>query len=103
MAALDIAPYFMDIDGDNLVFSSDNLPEGLIISRAGVISGTASQFGSFAVKIYANDGINSLVAYVDFSIENNASVNVEIKENSSGGAMVYVLLLLMMVSRRRCQ
>ncbi|WNC73811.1 S8 family serine peptidase [Thalassotalea psychrophila] len=104
MSAINISSNFSDIDGDRLVFTSDSLPAGLIISRAGVISGTPSVSGNFAAKIHASDGMNSSVAYVDFIIEAGEQQSADGAANnasSSGGAMVYGLLCLMMVFRRR--
>jgi large repetitive protein len=63
--AINVAPNFADLDGDTLTFSATGLPPGLMISAAGVISGTinpgASQGGPngdgvYSVTVTANDG-----------------------------------------------
>ena len=46
-----------DPDGDNLIFSGNNLPPGLNLNSAtGVISGTASTVGTYSVTLSVSDG-----------------------------------------------
>lgn len=53
----DVAEFFVDPDGDPLTFSSDNLPPGITMSRAGLISGTATSDndGRWLIRITASD------------------------------------------------
>ena len=44
-----------DLNGDPITFSATGLPPGLTVSTAGVVSGTASAEGTFAVTINASD------------------------------------------------
>lgn len=60
------AAAFSDPDGDTLSFTAANLPAGLSINGAGVISGTPTVDGSFNVTITANDG--DLTASTTFTL-----------------------------------
>ena len=58
----DVSSFFDDPDaGDTLTFSAD-LPAGLSISTAGVISGTPVADGSFAITVTASDGQASVAS-----------------------------------------
>jgi large repetitive protein len=67
--AIDVSGSFADLDGDTLTFTATDLPPGLSISPAGVISGmiapNASQGGAggiYTVTITANDGAGGTVS-----------------------------------------
>jgi len=51
---------FSDADGDTLSYTASGLPAGLSISAAGVITGTPSAAGSFAIIVTASDGSASI-------------------------------------------
>lgn len=62
---LNTKPNFSDIDvGDALTFTATGLPDGLIISASGVISGTATNaaVGTRNVTVTANDGNGGIVS-----------------------------------------
>ena len=52
----DASGFFTDPDGDALAFAAEGLPEGLSISTSGVISGTPTADGTYAVTVTASDG-----------------------------------------------
>ncbi|TRX56948.1 S8 family serine peptidase [Thalassomonas sp. M1454] len=62
---------FSDTEGDGITFSSNNLPQGLTISRAGVIAGTLDQVGEYQATVTANDGVNTVSASVSFDVAAN--------------------------------
>ena len=64
--ALDLSGAFSDPDQDALTFTASGLPEGLTISPQGVISGTPTADGQFAVTVTASDG--SLSAQSAFTL-----------------------------------
>lgn len=54
----DVSVFFEDPDGDTMTFTAENLPAGLSISSAGVISGvpTAENVGRHFIEVTADDG-----------------------------------------------
>jgi uncharacterized repeat protein (TIGR03806 family) len=55
-----------DAEGDPLSFGATGLPSGLVISPAGLVSGTTTTAGVFSVAVQVDDGINSPVQ-LDFT------------------------------------
>ena len=47
---------FTDADADALSYTATGLPDGLVISNVGVISGTPTTAGTFNASIFASDG-----------------------------------------------
>ncbi len=56
-APVDLQLNANDSDGDGVSFSAQNLPDGLFISDAGLIQGSANSAGTFNVTITATDDI----------------------------------------------
>lgn len=74
----DIGNAFIDVEGDGVTFISNNLPEGLSLSRSGEISGVPSVAGDFSANVLVTDGINQVQTKLNFSIaSNNSSTPVE--------------------------
>ncbi len=87
-APLDVTPFFVDVDGESLEFSVDNLPVGLVIDPlTGIISGTvdnsASQGGDdplnapgvYTVTVTATDPEGEAVSTeITYTIENVAPI-----------------------------
>ncbi|WP_198134296.1 S8 family serine peptidase [Shewanella amazonensis] len=68
-----ISKAFIDIEGDGISFISNELPDGLLISRAGEISGIPVVSGEFSSNVTVTDGINQMQTSISFSIASNSS------------------------------
>lgn len=104
MTNVNVRPAFIDRDGIGMFFSSDDLPEGLVIDRAGVISGTPVEAGDFSSEIIISDGRSAFSAIQEFIISKNANAESQAQPSegsSSGGALSIVLFMLLIASRRR--
>ncbi|MFC4171943.1 carbohydrate-binding protein [Microvirga sp. GCM10011540] len=62
------ATVFSDADGDTLTYTASGLPQGLSITPAGVISGTPSAAGTFAVTLTASDGAASAATTFNLTV-----------------------------------
>ncbi|MDX2321913.1 MAG: cadherin repeat domain-containing protein, partial [Moritella sp.] len=97
--ATDLSVHFTDIDGVGLKFSAENLPKGLLLNSAGLLTGTPLVGGEFIAQISVNDGQNFFQADITFSIS-EVSTESDKNNNSSGGTFYVSLLLLLLCSRR---
>jgi hypothetical protein len=93
----DASTYFTDVDkNDNLTFSVENLPSGLVLSSQGVITGSISTAGSYSIKIIATDTENLMA---EGSL--NLTVSEPAPKNSSSGGTIYGLLIILLLGLRR--
>lgn len=66
---------FSDPDGDALTLTATDLPEGLTLSEAGVLSGTPTQSGEFTVTVTAKDAKGlEVTTTVKLVVENDPPV-----------------------------
>ncbi len=100
-----IANDFTDAEGDGITFSSDDLPTGLTISKAGTIAGTLNQSGEYQATISASDGKNTTSANISFSVAKSSTVTTpDVEETSSNGGstgtLFFILAGLTLFNRR---
>ncbi len=68
---LDAAPFFSDVEGDELSFDASGLPPGLTIDSAGLISGTPAldiSVGDYSVELTVSDGSDVLITSFGLSV-----------------------------------
>ncbi|MEM7013478.1 MAG: galactose oxidase-like domain-containing protein, partial [Verrucomicrobiota bacterium] len=63
-----------DFDGDALTFAASNLPNGLSITRDGVIAGTPAAAGTQRVTITVSDGQNSVDAAFNWTVSGSSGL-----------------------------
>jgi len=101
-----IANDFTDTEGDGITFSSDDLPTGLTISKAGTIAGTLNQSGDYQATIAASDGKNTTSANISFSVAKSSTIIKpdDVEETSSNGGstgtLFFILAGLTLFNRR---
>jgi len=101
-----IANDFTDTEGDGITFSSDDLPTGLTISKAGTIAGTLNQSGDYQATIAASDGKNTTSANISFSVAKSSTIIKpdDVEETSSNGGstgtLFFILAGLALFNRR---
>jgi len=94
---LNVRSYFTDVDqNDNLTFSAENLPSGLLISKEGAVTGSISTAGSYSIEIIATDS-EQLTAKGNLSL----TVSKPAAESTSSGGAIYGLLVLLLFGLRR--
>ncbi|MEE9493363.1 MAG: putative Ig domain-containing protein, partial [Gammaproteobacteria bacterium] len=89
-----------DNDADGLTFSATNLPDGLLISNDGVISGTLTTAGIFQVSIVVNDGLATDQGTFKWTVQSTssgscqiyASTNIPVAISSSGTPLIKSVL-----------
>ncbi|WOH38613.1 hypothetical protein RI844_05180 [Thalassotalea fonticola] len=97
--AKDLSVYFTDIDGIGLKYKAKNLPQGLLLNSAGLLTGTPLVNGEFTAQITVNDGQNFYQADMAFNIA--ATSTDSNNEKSSSGGSIYILLSLVLFCSRR--
>ncbi len=92
-----IANDFTDAEGDGITFSSDDLPTGLTISKAGTIAGTLNQSGDYQAIISASDGKNTTSANISFSVAKSSTIIKpdDVEETSSNGGSTGTLFFIL--------
>ncbi|MGX5201124.1 putative Ig domain-containing protein [Aliikangiella sp. IMCC44632] len=89
--SINLQAFFDDPNDDQLSFSSDSLPVGLMISETGLITGTPSEIGSSVALINVSDG--------ELSLSSQVTINVveaqEPPQSSSGGGGDFYLIWIM--------
>ncbi|WNC73845.1 S8 family serine peptidase [Thalassotalea psychrophila] len=102
---ISFAHYFSDIDGIGLVFSASELPQGLDLDKAGILTGTPTVNGEFSASILVTDGVHTLASDIHFNIAKDENSNGEDTEQeskgSSGGAATMLLFAVIALTRRR--
>lgn len=104
-----IASAFVDVEGDGITFSSDNLPSGVAISKAGTITGSINTAGDYQANILATDGVNTTSANVNFSVAATQATTepapVVDESTSSGGSTssLFILLASLALFNRRAR
>lgn len=100
--SIDLAEYIVDMDaGDELVFTSDDLPSELSLTEAGMITGTFATQTKVSFTVVATDKAQeSFSKTINISVTKKA-VPEPPKEKSSGGSMYWLLLLLTPLYLRR--
>ncbi|WOH37903.1 S8 family serine peptidase [Thalassotalea fonticola] len=112
-----VADAFSDAEGDGITFSANNLPQGIVIDRAGLISGVLTQTGNYEATVVATDGINSTNVQMSFNVtgstdtapvdntpientpvetlpvENTPTDDVKKSSNSGGSTSAFFILL----------
>lgn len=87
-----------DPNGDPFTFAASGLPTGLGVHPAtGVISGTATETGTFSVSVTADDGTDATVIDFDWTVDPRAEVApgiAVILEGDSGSQVISVPLTL---------
>ncbi|WNC73852.1 putative Ig domain-containing protein [Thalassotalea psychrophila] len=99
----DLSVYFTDVDGIGLKYKANDLPQGLILNSAGLLTGTPLVNGEFTAQITVNDGQNFYQADMVFNIAASStdSGTDSTNENSSSGGTFYMSLLLVLFCCRR--
>ncbi|WP_105190464.1 Ig domain-containing protein [Pseudoalteromonas sp. T1lg48] len=84
-----------DPDGDNLIFTTEGLPAGLVLDGS-YISGVPTKAGDYLVTVTATDPLG-LTAQVQFyiKVENADSDDL----SSSGGSLGYLIVFMLMGAR----
>ncbi|WOH38622.1 S8 family serine peptidase [Thalassotalea fonticola] len=101
--SINLSQYFSDIDGIGMVFTASDLPAGLVVDKAGILSGTPSQSGEFNATITVSDGVHSLTSDIQFTIERDSSSASDADDaanDSSGGSAAMLLFAFVALSRR---
>ncbi|TRX52336.1 S8 family serine peptidase [Thalassomonas sp. M1454] len=102
MQAVELGQYFIDVDNSSLIFEAINLPEGISINKAGIISGTPTVDGLFEATLFVTDGAHQFTTVINFTINDSVSTQVnETSSGSSGGSFAYALVLCLLCLRRR--
>lgn len=82
-----ISDWAIDTDQDNLIYTADNLPDGLSLTTQGVISGTPTVAGQYSTRLTASDNFASDQLNIDWVVR---------KKTTSGAltsALLFTLLL----------
>ncbi|WNC67112.1 S8 family serine peptidase [Thalassotalea nanhaiensis] len=74
---ISLSASFVDAEGDGITFTSTDLPQGLVISKAGVISGTLNQVGTYQATVAAHDGVNTTSSTLNFNVTAAATASAE--------------------------
>lgn len=100
IAEVSLASHFTDLDGGKVNFSSTELPDGISISQAGILSGTPNVAGEFYSTLLVSDDIHTYQASLELNIidENSQTVEEASKSSSSGGSISFIFILLMILA-----
>ena len=89
----DLASAFTDADGHALSFKAVGLPAGISLSAQGQLSGSSKATGKSSAIVTVTD---------EMGLSTNATLSIDIKEESSGGGSLgYLVLLLLPLAIRR--
>lgn len=95
-ASYSVVQHFTDQNGDPLSFSASNLPSGLSLSEAGLLSGSTNAIGTTNVSIIASDGELTATTQLALTI-------VEVSSSSSGGGSFsywFLLFIFLLIAPR---
>jgi len=93
--SIDLAQYIVDMDaGDELVFTSEDLPSELSLTEAGMVTGTFATQTNVSFTVVATDKAQASISKtINIKVTKKAELEPP-KEQSSGGSMYWLLLLL---------
>lgn len=70
-----------DFEGDNLIFSSNNLPQGWSLSSDGVLTAIPQIAGSFAFDVLVNDGKTTTQVNVQLKVNGQLTGLLQVENN----------------------
>jgi len=92
-STIDLLLSASDAEGDKIVFTANNLPDGLEISENGRVFGTLSQVGQFDVRIVLSDDIASSEQTFSWTVQETSMVSTG-KSDFFGAVGPYLLLIV---------
>ncbi len=71
---LDLSSHFADLNNDSITYTAENLPDGLMLSSTGIITGQTATTGTYTVTVTGTDNDGSVTTAFNFTInsDNNA-------------------------------
>ncbi len=94
MIQIDLSDYFDDPNGDELMFSSSDLPTGLSLTSAGLVQGSINTLGTYTANVQATDGELGESVQLTITI-------TPLPSSSGGGSLLFSWVVLFMLVRRR--
>jgi len=93
-SSIDLQLGASDADGDKIIFTATNLPDGLEISESGRVSGTLTRAGQFDVRIVLSDDIASNEQTFSWAVQKTAMVSTG-KSDFFGATGPYLLFVML--------
>jgi hypothetical protein len=90
----DLRDYVTDPDREKVMFTYENVPDGLSADSTGVITGSISAKGSYKISVYAQDQNGGNISF-DLKFEVN-----EKTPSPSGGSFGFIIFILLFFAKK---